>query len=157
MIWQFQNKALANYWLKVFALYALTEACIQLLFFFILNNYGTNRITIIEFHFVMCFFQCLLIWPIWWVAWSVKHKNAVVQIVINVAFYVVYSLLWFGPVQDAIGFFYNELQHLPGQKANYWHRDWTAVPIIPTSITNCLNIVSGCRGFFWLLISTITG
>jgi Histidine kinase len=111
MIWPLQNKALANYWLKVFAVYALTEACIQLLFFFILNNYGTNRITIIEFHFVMWFFQCLLIWPIWWVAWSVKRKNAAIQIVINVAFYVVYSLLWFGPVQDAIGFFYNELQH----------------------------------------------
>jgi hypothetical protein len=111
MIWPLQNKALANYWLKVFALYALTEACIQLLFLFILNNYGARRITIIEFHLVMWIFQCLLIWPIWWIAWSVKDKNAVVQIVSNVAFYVVYSLLWFGPVQDVIGFLYNGLQH----------------------------------------------
>jgi Histidine kinase len=116
MIWPFQNKVLASYWLKVFALYALTEACIQLLFLFILNNYGDRKITLIEFHIVMWIFQCVLIWPIWWLAWSVKHKNVVVQIVFNVAFYVVYSLLWFGPVQDAIGFFYNELQHFTRAK-----------------------------------------
>lgn len=110
MIWPFQNKALTNYWLKVFALYALVEACIQLLFLFILNNYGSKRISIIELHLLMWIFQCLLIWPIWWVAWSVSQKKLVFQILINIAFYIVYSYIWFGPVQDAIGFLYNELQ-----------------------------------------------
>lgn len=58
----------------------------------------------------MLFFQCLLIWPIWWVAWQVRNKNIAVQIVVNLAFYVGYSIFWFGPVQDAIEFLYNHLQ-----------------------------------------------
>ena len=103
---------MANYWLKVFALYALAEACVQLLFFFILNNFGTRRIGIIEFHLVMWVFQCLLIWPIWWVAWSVRQRSLIIQIGVNISFYVVYSYAWFGPVQDAIGFIYNNLQEL---------------------------------------------
>lgn len=112
MIWPFHNKAVANYWLKVFALYALVETCIQLLFLFILNRYGASRISIIEFHLVMWLFQCLLIWPIWWVAWSVRQKKIIIQILVNTAFYIIYSFLWFGPVQEAIGFLYNELQEL---------------------------------------------
>jgi Histidine kinase len=112
MIWPFHNKTLANYWLKVFALYALIEACIQLLFFFILNNFGSKRISIIEYHIVMWFFQCLLIWPIWWVAWSVRQRKFLVQVLVNVAFYVGYSYCWFGPMQDAIAWLYNDLQGL---------------------------------------------
>jgi len=112
MFWPFHHKAVANYWLKVFALYALAEACIQLLFFFILNNFGTRRIGIIEFHLVMWVFQCLLIWPIWWIAWSVRQKPLLIQILVNIFFYVIYSYGWFGPVQDAIGYIYNNLQEL---------------------------------------------
>lgn len=91
-------------------MYALTEACIQLMFLFILNKFGAERISILEFHITMWLFQCLLIWPIWWVAWLVRRKGVLVQIIINVVFYVVYSYCWFGPVQDAIGYFYNHLQ-----------------------------------------------
>ena len=112
MIWPFHHKAVAAYWLKVFAWYALTEACIQILFFIILNNFGTQRIGIIEFHLVMWLFQCLLIWPIWWVAWLVRQKKIVIQILVNIAFYAIYSYYWFGPVQDAIGFLYNHLQEI---------------------------------------------
>ena len=112
MIWPFHHKALAGYWLKVFAWYAITEACIQLLFFFILNNFGTKRIGIIEFHLVMWLFQCMLIWPIWWVAWLVRQQKIVIQILVNTAFYAIYSYCWFGPVQDAIGFLYNGLQEI---------------------------------------------
>ncbi len=114
----FHHKAEASYWAKVFALYALTEAVIQLLFFFILNNFGTNRISIIEFHLIMWAFQCLLIAPIWWVAWVVRKEKLVVQILVNIVFYVLYTYLWFGPVQDAIGYLYNNLQELTRSAAN---------------------------------------
>ncbi len=93
-------------------MYALIEACIQLLFFFILNNFGTRRITIIEFHLVMWVFQCMLIWPIWWLAWVSGKRPIATQILINIAFYIVYSFCWFGPVQHTIGFLYNHLQQI---------------------------------------------
>ena len=118
MFWPFHHKEETRYWLKVFALYALVEACIQLLFFIILNNYGTRPISIIEFHLVMLCFQCLLIWPIWWVAWSVRKKKLIIQILVNLVFYIVYSYLWFGPVQDAIGYLYNNLQQLTRTESN---------------------------------------
>jgi Histidine kinase len=112
MLSSFHHKAQINYWLKVFALYALTEACIQLLFFFILNNFGTKRISIVEFHFVMLLFQCVLIIPIWWVAWSVSRKKIIVQILVNIIFYAGYTYIWFGPVQDIIAYLYNNLQEI---------------------------------------------
>lgn len=107
-----QHNTKTTYWLKVFALYAFIEACIQLLYFFILNNFGTRRISILEYHFVMWLFQCILIIPIWWVAWTVSKKKLIIQILVNIAFYIVYSYFWFGPVQDAIAFFYNNLQEI---------------------------------------------
>lgn len=112
MPWPLHHTEQTRYWLKVFALYALIEACIQLLFLIILNNFGTRRISIPEYHLVMLFFQCLLIVPIWWVAWVVRKKKIAVQIITNLAFYTAYSVLWFGPVQDAIAFLYNHLQEL---------------------------------------------
>lgn len=118
MIWPFHNKTIASYWLRVFALYALVEALIQLLFFVILNNFGTRPISIIEFHILMLFFQCLLIWPIWWVAWSVRKQKLITQIFVNLGFYIVYSYLWFGPVQDIIGYLYNNLLTLTRTEGN---------------------------------------
>ena len=112
MFWPFHHKEQTSYWLKVFALYVLIEACIQLLFLLILNNFGSQRISIPEYHLIMLFFQCLLIWPIWWVAWSVRKKKIIIQIIVNLSFYVVYSIIWFGPVQDGIAFLYNNLQEL---------------------------------------------
>ncbi len=112
MIWPFHDKEQSRYWLKVFLLYTGVEACIQLMFFITLNNFGTQRISILEYHLVMLLFQCVLIWPIWWVAWSVRNKNILVQVFVNVAFYVIYSFVWFGPVQDAIGAVYNEFQSI---------------------------------------------
>ncbi len=110
MLWPFQNKALANYWLKVFAWYALTEACIQLLFLYILNNYGSRPISNWEFHFIMWVFQCVLIWPIWWMAWLVSKRSIFIQVLTGIGFYVVYSYFWFGPIQDAIAFLHQSLQ-----------------------------------------------
>ncbi len=110
MMWPFQNKQEARYWLKVFAVYALIEACIQLIFLIVLNNFGTHRISIVEIHLLMWIFQCLLIWPIWWVARSVYKKPILVQILVNAVFYIVYSYCWFGPVQDIIGYLYEHLQ-----------------------------------------------
>ena len=118
MLWPFHHKEETRYWLKVFALYALVEALIQLLFFVILNNFGTRPISIIEMHLLMWFFQCLLIWPIWWVAWSVRKKKIIVQIFVNIAFYILYSYVWFGPVQDTIGYLYYNLQQLTRTESN---------------------------------------
>ncbi|MBL7747091.1 MAG: histidine kinase [Chitinophagaceae bacterium] len=118
MLWPFHHKKETDYWLKVFALYALTEACIQLLFFFILNTFGQNRISIIEFHGIMWVFQCLLIWPIWWVAWSVRKQKLLIQALVNIAFYALYTYLWFGPVQDAIGYLYDQLQGMTRAPGN---------------------------------------
>jgi len=112
MIWPFQNKALANYWLKVFAVYALTEACIQLLFLYILNNYGSRPISNWEFHFIMLVFQCLLIYPIWWMAWLVSKKSIPVQIITAIGFYLVYTYFWFGPVQSAVAYLHDHLQNI---------------------------------------------
>lgn len=41
-----------------------------------------------------------------------RQKKIVIQILVNTAFYAVYSYCWFGPVQDAIGFLYNSLQEI---------------------------------------------
>ncbi len=112
MFLQSHHKKETRYWVKVFALYALIEACIQVLFLLILNNFGIRRISIPEYHLVMLFFQCLLIVPIWWVAWIVRKKKIFIQVIANLAFYVVYSIIWFGPVQDAIAFLYNHLQEI---------------------------------------------
>ena len=106
------DKAASVYWLKAFALYAFMEACIQLLFFFILNNFGIRRISILEYHLVMLFFQCLLILPIWWVAWLVRKQTILIQVAVNLAFYALYTYIWFGPVQDAIAYLYNNLQEI---------------------------------------------
>lgn len=93
-------------------MYALVEACIQFLFFITLNNFGLQRISILEYHLVMLVFQCVLIWPIWWVAWAARKQPVVIQVLINVAFYALYSWCWFGPVQDAVAFIYNHFQEL---------------------------------------------
>jgi hypothetical protein len=106
MRWPFHHKKEIRYWLKVFAVYALVEACIQLLFLII------RRISIPEYHLVMLFFQCLLIVPIWWVAWLVSKQNIAIQVLTNVAFYAIYTYIWFNPVQDAIAFVYNHFQEL---------------------------------------------
>jgi len=112
MILTSHHKKETNYWLKVFALYALVETCIQLLFFFILNNFGTQRISILEYHLVMLFFQCLLILPIWWLAWLVRQQTVIIQVAVNLIFYALYSYIWFGPVQDAIAYLYSNLQEI---------------------------------------------
>lgn len=112
MVWPFHNKSLAGYWLKVFGFYALFEAFIQLLFNFLLNTYGAIQISNLEFHAVMWLFQCLLIWPIWWVAYSVHKKNVGVQVLINLTFFIVYTYLWFGPVQDGVQWLHDNLQQL---------------------------------------------
>ncbi len=112
MLWPFRDKEETRYWLKVFAFYTLMEAFIQLLFLVTLNYFGDNRISIPEYHLVMLFFQCLLIWPIWWVAWLVRRKTILVQVAVNLAFYVAYSFFWFGPVQDIIEGLYNQFQGL---------------------------------------------
>ncbi|MEO6254485.1 MAG: histidine kinase [Ferruginibacter sp.] len=112
MIWPFHHKTIARYWLKVFALYALMEACIQLLFLIILNNFGARIISNLEIHFLMWIFQCLLIWPIWFVAWSVSKQKVIVQVLVNIGFYFMYSYAWFGPVQDVIGYLHDNLQEM---------------------------------------------
>jgi hypothetical protein len=112
------HNAVRRYWLKIFALYALTEACIQLLFYIVLNNFGTRPISLIEVHFLMWIFQCLLIWPIWRVAWSVRKTKIVVQVLVNLGFYILYSYIWFGPVQDLVGYLYDRMILVTQQPAN---------------------------------------
>jgi hypothetical protein len=107
-----------RYWLNVLALYALAEAVIQLLFLFILNTFGKNPISLIEFHFVMWLMQCLLIVPIWGAAWLVRKKGLLVQIAANIVFYIIYTRFWFGPVQEAIGFLYNHLVQFTRTEGN---------------------------------------
>lgn len=105
---QLLSGAPGNFWLKVFALYALAEAAIQLIFFTLLNNFGKAPVSLIELHALMWLFQCLLIWPIWWVAALVRKQKILAQFIVNAAFYLLYSYLWFGPVQNLIGWLYNE-------------------------------------------------
>lgn len=108
----FHHTTATRYWLNVFALYALVEAIIQLLFFFILNNFGTRPISHIEFHGLMWIFQCLLIWPVWWVALLVQKERIVIQVLVNAGFYLLYSYVWFGPVQELIGYLYTNLEEI---------------------------------------------
>lgn len=58
----------------------------------------------------MWIFQCLLIWPIWLVAWSVSKQKIVVQVLVNIVFYIIYSYTWFGPIQHVIGYLYDNLE-----------------------------------------------
>jgi len=108
----FYHTTATRYWLNVFALYALVEAIIQLLFFFILNNFGTRPISHIEFHGLMWIFQCLLIWPVWWVALLVQKEKIIIQVLVNAGFYLLYSYVWFGPVQELIGYLYTNLEEI---------------------------------------------
>lgn len=112
MTWPFHNRTQAKYWLKVFGLYALFEGFIQLLYNYLLNEYGKRPISNLEFHGMMWFFQCVLIWPIWWVAWSVHKKNVAIQLLVNLSFFIVYSIIWFGPVQEIIQSLHQGLQQL---------------------------------------------
>lgn len=112
MLWPFNSRPVANYWLKVFAWYALTEACIQLMFLFILNNFGTRQISNWEFHLIMWVFQCVLVWPIWWMAHLVSEKSILVQVLTAVGFYLLYSWFWFGPVQEAVYVVHTKLQEV---------------------------------------------
>lgn len=112
MVWPFYNKSLARYWLKIFVLYALIEACIQLTFNFILNNFSSQRISNIEFHAIMWVFQCITIWTIWWVANTVYNKPVIVQVIVNLFFFIAYSYVWFGTVQDCIRYLHQHLQQL---------------------------------------------
>jgi hypothetical protein len=112
MIWPFHNRSLANYWIKVFGLYALFEGCIQLLFNYLLNNFGNRQISNLEFHSIMWLFQCLMIWPIWWVAYAVHREKISIQIIVNLLFFILYSYVWFGPVQDIISYLHQEWQQV---------------------------------------------
>jgi sensor histidine kinase YesM len=112
MIWPLHDKTHTRYWLKVFGLYVLVEACIQLLFYYLINHYGQETFGNVEFHVIMWFFQCLLIWPIWWVAHALRKKSIALQLIGNLVFFVAYSYLWFYPVQQAIAFLHQHLQLL---------------------------------------------
>ena len=102
MIWPFNNTTYRPYWLRVFALYAMTEAAIQISFNFTLNFFREVPISNIEFHGVMWLTQCLLIWPIWWVAKSVRQQSVAIQVIVNFLFFILYSYFWFGPVQFVV-------------------------------------------------------
>ncbi|MGQ0739066.1 MAG: histidine kinase [Bacteroidota bacterium] len=108
----FQDKAQTRYWLKVFALYALAEALVQLIFFFLFNTFNNSGGSYLEYHGVMWLFHCLLIWPLWWMAWSVRKQTILVQVLVNLAFFFVYSYCWFGPLQEAVAYLYNNLLDL---------------------------------------------
>jgi hypothetical protein len=112
MIPFFQDKAQTRYWLKVFALYALAEALVQLIFFFLFNTFENSGGSYLEYHGVMWLFHCVLIWPLWWVAWSVRNQKIWVQVLVNLAFFFVYSYSWFGPLQEAAAGLYNNLLDL---------------------------------------------
>jgi hypothetical protein len=118
MLWPFYDKKLTRYWLKVFGLYALTEACIQLLFNFILNNFSSRPVSNLEFHVIMWVFQCVMILPIWWVAHSVRKRNIIIQVFINLLFFFAYSYFWFGVIQDTIYFLHQHLQEITRPKIN---------------------------------------
>lgn len=109
MIWPFHDKAETSYWLKVFGWYAVAEATVQLIFFFIFNTFTSAEGSNIEYHFVMLLFHCLLIWPIWWVARMVRKEKIWVQIFVNLVFAFIYGYFWFVPVQEAIAIVYNNL------------------------------------------------
>jgi len=109
MLWPFHYKTEARYWIKVFALYAMAEAFVQLLFYFLFNTFGTDGGSNLEYHLIMWFFHCLLIWPVWWVAWSVRNQKVILQVVVNIAFFFAYGYFWFGPVQELIAVLYNNL------------------------------------------------
>jgi hypothetical protein len=118
MLWPFYDKKLTQYWLKIFALYALTEACIQLLFNFILNNFSSRPISNLEFHAIMWVFQCVMILPIWWIAHSVRKKPVIMQVFVNLLFFIVYSYFWFGFIQNTIYFLHQQLQEITRLKIN---------------------------------------
>ena len=130
MIWPFHNKALAGYWLKVFALYAAMEAIIQLLFLYILNRFAVTPISNLPFHGLMWAFQCLFIWPVWWVAHTAKSKSIAAQLTVHFLFFVLYSFFWFEAVQDLIRFLHTHLQRmtLPAQKR------------LPTPVDSAVNL-----------------
>lgn len=118
MIWPFRHREERRYWFKIFGWYAVAEATVQVIFFFIFNTFTRSEGSNIEYHVLMLFFHCLLIWPIWWVARLVRRKPVMVQILVNLAFAFFYGYFWFGPVQDIFAFLYNHILNItrPGTR-----------------------------------------
>jgi hypothetical protein len=108
--WPSANTGVLQYWLRVYGWYALAEAGIQLIFYFVLNHFGTQPISNIPFHCIMWVAQCLMIFPIWYVAFVSLRVFVGWQVAINTVFFVLYSFFWFGAVQAAILFVYEPLQ-----------------------------------------------
>lgn len=109
MIWPFRYKKERRYWLKVFGWYAVTEATVQFIFFFIFNTFTRTEGSNLEYHLLMLLFHCVLIWPIWWVARAVRKQPVAVQVLVNVCFAFVYGYFWFVPVQEVFAVVYKEL------------------------------------------------
>lgn len=110
------------YWLKVFLLYVLFEACIQLLFLFTLNTFGST-ISDWQFHLIMWAFQCFFILPIWLVAYSLKTTPAWMQVSGNAAFFLLYTFFWYNVVQGWVAWGHSQL--LPFTASN------TGAPLNP--------------------------
>ncbi len=134
MMWPFRNKVESSYWLRVFAYYALAELGVQLVFFFIFNTYTGSEGSNIEYHLLMVVFHCILIWPIWWVARSVRKQPVFVQVFVNLVFAFIYGYAWLVPVQDAFAWVYNHVLDItqPGSR----HEDPTIDSKLHFSILN---------------------
>ena len=117
-LWPLHNKSLRDYWIKVFSLYACVEACIQLMFLFILNNFSERPVSNLEFHSIMWVFQCMMVWTIWFTAQSVYEEPIWVQIFVNLFFFIAYSIFWLGPIQDSIHYLHQHLQQFTLPKEN---------------------------------------
>lgn len=108
----FNDKLFTHYWLKVFGVYAITEACIQLLFNYVLNNFVPAQISNLEFHSVMWLFQCITIIPIWWIAYLARKKSLLTQVAVNLVFFFIYTWFWLDPVQQMIQSLHQHLQQI---------------------------------------------
>jgi hypothetical protein len=112
MRWPSLQQNNTRYWIRVYLLYVAFEASVQLFFLVTLNIFEWNRISDIEVHLLMWIFQCVLILPIWWVAYLFRGKEVWQQVIANSIFFILYTFFWYGPVMQWLATLHVQLQQI---------------------------------------------
>lgn len=112
MRWPSLQHDSTRYWIRVYLLYIAFEACVQLFFYLTLNIFDSLRVSDPETHLLMWLFQCVLLLPIWYIAYLFRKKAVWIQIITNFSFFIIYTLFWYGPAMEWLGALHDQLQQI---------------------------------------------
>ena len=126
MRWPSLKEASTRYWLKVYLLYVVFEACIQLFFFLTVNIFDAKQLSDIEYHFLMWIFQCAFVLPIWYIAHLFRQRAVWQQVIANTTFFIAYTFFWYGPVIHLLMALHDQLRQIthPNNKISFKADRW---------------------------------